>query len=728
MDSTDLVNYVIGQNQPPPAAPAPDDPGAARWDEFIAADPGAAQWDDFVDLPDPSEFGLTHEAVTGGGSTPGIAAQLAPAAGGAVQGAALPQASGAQPVATAPGLYSLPGGVSASTNGYSATKNQAIARGPQAQLQQRIAGNQQARQAEYAPFQQANEQVAGYETQAANAMAQAEQAKIDATARHNSALAQHYTDYKNAEEFAWASARAKAEDAKTNYQAALMDWAATTVNPGQLFQSAGKADQWGMGISAFVHDFLGAKGIKTSALDTLNTAIDRNINAQLAEINKKGQVAAGFKQLWDMQRAMSATDDEARARVRGFALTAAMKQLESEMGQYDSSLAGAKSQAAKVAIMKELIKNNYAVQKQIDDAANADATREIQTYGHTLQASLAAQRIAADKEIARITHPQQQLTGQDQAALAENLIVEQDAKGRPLEIRQFRNGIEAAAKTKMALAEGARRTMDGLVTEVIQLQKDHKAGVLTNTVFKSEVERRSQALAQAATQLYNLEISGMSSTDREYDRSLKLLAQDRWWERGDNIKQLHQFRLMTNRKVANNMDVMTVSVPKSHPAWQMTWPKSQFGAASRAESEAELAPDQPPSREEIAMRAFGRPDATDMASGDLLALTVKGDHTATDTWKDFVKANPSYMARYGASPPASFAATDILRQEVGPPTTDALTGEPKPDPSLVLLEAWAGLASGAIAAPDGTDANSQEAQDKHNFALFQYNLLKNAGK
>lgn len=170
-----------------------------------------------------------------------------------------------------------------------------------------------------------------------------------------------------------AEASAMANQAKVDYITALADFRAAKVDPSQLWQNLTGGERFGMLATAFVHDFLGARGINTSAMATFNKAIDRNIDAQIQAIKTKGEVAEGFKSLWWMQRNQSASDAEARTRVRGFMLEAAKQQIAANMAQYDAALATAQGQSAMAEINAELSKTYIEIYRHAD--ANAIALR-----------------------------------------------------------------------------------------------------------------------------------------------------------------------------------------------------------------------------------------------------------------------------------------------------------------------------------------------------------------
>lgn len=195
-----------------------------------------------------------------------------------------------------------------------------------------------------------------------------------------------------------AQATAQSNQAKADYLAALNDFRAAKVDPAQLWRNMGTGDRIGMITTAFVHDFLGAKGIHTSAMDTFNKAIDRNIDAQIQAIKTKGEVAEGFKSLWYMQRNQSASDAEARTRVRGFLLEGAKQQVVANMAQYESALASAQGKQAIAKIDEELAKNLIAVYQHADTNALQLRNQALEQWRTKVNASLEQQSINLKRE------------------------------------------------------------------------------------------------------------------------------------------------------------------------------------------------------------------------------------------------------------------------------------------------------------------------------------------
>lgn len=191
-----------------------------------------------------------------------------------------------------------------------------------------------------------------------------------------------------------ARAAALSNQAKADYLTSLNDFRASRVDPSQLWHNMTGGERFGTLVSAFVHDFLGARGINTSAMSTFNKAIDRNIDAQLQAIKTKGEAAEGFKSLWYMQRNQSASDAEARARVRGFLLDGAKQAVIANMAPYKAALASAQGQAAIAKINEEFSKNLVDIYKHIDSNSVALRSQAIDIWKTNVNAAIESRAVS----------------------------------------------------------------------------------------------------------------------------------------------------------------------------------------------------------------------------------------------------------------------------------------------------------------------------------------------
>lgn len=359
--------------------------------------------------------------------------------------------------------------VSASRSGFSADKNAQVRRGPGGALDRRIANVEaegDAKQsAMLAPFDKAREE----SLDAIHADTKANVDYITAAGHQKHLLAQLQQHYDEQSNQLIMGAQKEAASKKADYIAALGEFRAARVNPTQLWDNMTGGEQLGMLAVAFVQDFLGAKGINTSAMATFNKAIDRNISAQEAAIRQKGDVAQGFKQLWDMQMAESNSLQETRARMRGYMLESAKTAVEAHMAQFDAQLVTAKGQAGIAKMDEELAKNIFEVTKHIDSYTSTRVNQEIQRYGDELRASMDSARIAVSREANQIERDKMKATKPSDPYADLVYDTTQSGNGRPIAV--FNEGVSPEEKKNF-------REQQAVSSKLIQLQREYEGLLL----------------------------------------------------------------------------------------------------------------------------------------------------------------------------------------------------------------------------------------------------------
>lgn len=250
--------------------------------------------------------------------------------------------------------------------------------------------------------------------------------------------AKMYADFAAEEHRANQFAMAKVAQAKQEYLSQVQTYQAMSVNPGQLMGNMSAGGRAATFASVFVNGFLGARGVKTNVMDTINRAIDQNIDAQKANIDKQGNVAEHFKALYQMAVNESATEQEARTRMRGFYLAQMEKEITAELLKYDAPLARAKAAEARLMFQEEQAKNLIEVGKFVDGRVmqakqQALQLREIEGREAMHRQSLAVQYAQLDQEQQKIDAAKgpQDLTEQvyynPLTGKAEGIIVSKDA-------------------------------------------------------------------------------------------------------------------------------------------------------------------------------------------------------------------------------------------------------------------------------------------------------------
>jgi hypothetical protein len=325
-----------------------------------------------------------------------------------------------------------------------------------------------------------------------------------------------------------AEATAMSNQSKADYIAALADFRAAKVDPAQLWSNMSGGERFGMLATAFVHDFLGARGINTSAMATFNKAIDRNIDAQIQAIKTKGEVAEGFKSLWYMQRNQAASDTEARARVRGFLLEATKQQIVANMAQYESALASAQGQSAIAAIDKELSTTLVEIYKHADANALNLRNQALQKWEAKLRASIDQQNInlrAQELDLAR--------KKQDAEHKAPSIEAIYDPESGDA-LWYYKPGITEAEKVK------TRERLEGLAglnrdfEELRELGRaaESIADPVARTRLAGTIQQKMDALSTRMAHNF-AKANDERATDKDVADFLKGMKMKTWLNRGD---------------------------------------------------------------------------------------------------------------------------------------------------------------------------------------------------
>jgi hypothetical protein len=473
-------------------------------------------------------------------------------------------------------------------SGYNPAAMTAIQRGPQTALDKKMAADRAEVQQQFAPIQTEEKAAvdAGIAAKLAEGQLESQKAHIAAEAKLKIAAANQ--DFLTKEKAAMDNSAAEAQANFANYKASLMDYAASGVNPSQLWDNAGTTGQFGIVATAFMHDFLAAKGIQTSGMESINSAIKNNINAQLDNMRRKLDVAQGFKQLWEMQRSQSATDAEARARMNGFYLSALSNQVEGQLGQYDSQLALVKAQAAKAAIQQEQVKNDLLVQKHIDDAANQRATNRVHMYASELSASSAKYTADAHVKAAEIA------AGKNQVSPLANVIVDTSASGGNVIKRRLLPGIEdKEGKTRTEAANVF--TTVGNIEKLIQLQDQiahvpPDIGIEALKRMQSEERRVAELVRNSVKMSIIYDNSGKQINEQEVKLYDELVSKKDWFLNGDNIRTLGTLKDMMIDKENNKLSAISTEILPGDPMYGASTGGHNMAVSEKALSEIQSAP------------------------------------------------------------------------------------------------------------------------------------------
>lgn len=562
----DLNDYLDPTQSGPPPVNADD----------LASILGYSPPADATPTPQPSPESAVNAPITSPEQNPGLSSYL----GGPAP--ALQATTPSVIPGVTPGTSLKAGqGAGVSTSGYSPAANAAIQAGPHAALGQALTGTKNEAQAGFAPVQAEFKSAADEARRAQLAESQAESDKILATSTAKQQIAAANTDFLTREQGAVDQARAESQANMANYKAALADFSAAKVNGAQLWENAGAGGQFQMMAAAFAHDFLGVKGMQTSGLDTVRSAIKQNIDIQLQNIQHKREVASGFKEIWDMQRAQSASDAEARARMYGFHLEALKNQIDADMGKYDSKLALTKGASAIAKLDTEQAKNDFAVQQHIDTSSHMKAQERIDVYKADLAASTAKYTANAHIEAAKIA-----AAAKDKTNPLDGVIADRNG----LVYRKFLPGVPPEKQYEVRVQTQKVGDTVKNIDRLIQLQDQISKtppdiGVDAIKKMQSEAARTAELVRNTTKMGIIYDNSGKQINEQEVKLYNEIVGQKDWWLNGDNVRTLGMLANQTLEKNESTLNGVSYGLQPSDPAYNFSTKARPFDPAGSALNE-----------------------------------------------------------------------------------------------------------------------------------------------
>lgn len=343
----------------------------------------------------------------------------------------------------------------------------------------------------YSPFEAAAQE----EANATAAIGKLQADKATAEAQFTGQLAQHQADMATFAQNEYAKAQAKTQEYMSQYEVQLKELSAMSVNPGRLYSSMSKGTKAGTLVTAFVQDFLGSRGVKTSGMDYINQAIDRDIDAQVQNIANKRAVVGEFGRLYEMQRQQSQSDYEAKLRMKGMMLEAFKTEVAGKLGQYDSDIARAQIPLALAKIDQELASTKMGIAKFRNDVYNEEANRMVSIRGQNMSAS-----------IAREGHAVAKLNAQNDAKRLELQAAENARKAAAEERKDKQERVIRVPETRTVTDFKAVSPLPGVVLPAPTGQRQEKYGRVLGMADTKESAAELRPVVEASTKaLTNLE-------------------------------------------------------------------------------------------------------------------------------------------------------------------------------------------------------------------------------
>jgi len=239
---------------------------------------------------------------------------------------------------------------------------------------------------------QAGEQarISSDQAKVARGVTDIEKQKADLVAAHDIDQSRLIDEHNNAVAAEEERGRQRVQSAIDTHQRMLQDYMTSQVDPGMMWKNMTGGEKMGSGLSVFASAFLGAKGIDTPVMTMLDKALDRNIDAQLQNINIKGKALDEQGKMVQMVREQSASDLEAKLRLKDMALESGKYAIAAQMSQFGSKLAELKGQEVISNIEQNQLKFRQELVKERTGHEQIITGQEIQKRGDELQAAAAA--------------------------------------------------------------------------------------------------------------------------------------------------------------------------------------------------------------------------------------------------------------------------------------------------------------------------------------------------
>jgi hypothetical protein len=315
--------------------------------------------------------------------------------------------------------------------------------------------------------------------------------------------------------------RQRVESAMSTHQAMLQDYIATQIDPGQMWKNMTGGEKFGSSMSVFVSAFLGAKGIDTPIMGILDKALDRNIDAQIQNLNKKKIAVDAQGDIVRMVREQSASDLEAKNRLKDMALESGKYAITSQMSQFGSKLAEAKGMELIGKINEEQLRYREGARRERTAVEQAITGQEIAKRGDELRAASesASLKLARD----RFNAEQNANKGNALRDLAGEAIF--DTSEGATKGFFFRPNLESKEKEMVRDKFASNAELMSILKEAGEIHKSAYRGPGEGILTDAQKARADQ-LASYATKIIQKEFSGTASSDQESKVIVSMLAPD----------------------------------------------------------------------------------------------------------------------------------------------------------------------------------------------------------
>lgn len=366
--------------------------------------------------------------------------------------------------------------------------------------------------------------------------------KADVTAKETAEYNKVAQDHDNAIAEAMAKRDSNLQAAQANWEQTKAKAMSMSINPGQLWQNLSGGEKVGSLMSVFINGFLGAKGIDTGIMATLDKAIDRNIAAQRDNMDQANR-AVGFAQdAYDMVAKTSASELETKYKLKDLAFESFRRDLASKLAPYDSKLAQAKWVEADALLQKAQAENQMAIVKDQQNTYNSIFEQEANKYRDELNAANERIRASADMTRAR-TDARRQAAEADAAdndafdkivsRVNQMAIVDPSSGGTRFLMFEGPMSDDKAYEKRIALQERASSVtgLNNLLEEFSGLAQSlgpTYQGPWGKDLNVSQKKARLYAIGNQLAMKATKEMSGLTATDQFTKNITRMLPVDGW--------------------------------------------------------------------------------------------------------------------------------------------------------------------------------------------------------
>ncbi len=411
---------------------------------------------------------------------------------------------------------------------------------------------------------QAGEQarISGDQAKVARGVTDIEKQKADLVAAHDIDQSRLIDEHNNAVVAEEERGRQRVQSAIDTHQRMLQDYMTSQVDPGMMWKNMTGGEKMGSGLSVFASAFLGAKGIDTPVMTMLDKALDRNIDAQLQNINIKGKALDEQGKMVQMVREQSASDLEAKIRLKDMALESSKYSIAAQMSQYGSKLAELKGQEMISTIEQNQLKLRQDLVKERTQQEQIITGQEITKRGQELDA--AARARSAKLEEDKFAYAKQKDDEAKKAAiLDETGLIWDTSRGGTGVWRAYKD-IGETQTNKIRAANSFRTESINLLQEAREIKKRLDGGLYSGpnaNALRNADEVRMVQLANTAKANIARARSGLTVNEHEIKQLEESVPMDTWTTNNNFEEAAAGMQQILKSEIESDLNTFAKKVP-----------------------------------------------------------------------------------------------------------------------------------------------------------------------